>query len=86
MAFVATWMDLEGIMPSEMHQTEKEIQGDRIYVWNLKHSIKTSLIYEDHTSDCQKSGGGVKGWEKCVKVITRCSHKINESWGCDNIA
>ena len=44
MPFVATWMDLEGIMLSEMHQIEKEIQGGLIYMWNLKYAIKTRLI------------------------------------------
>ena len=76
--FVATWMDLEGIMLSEIHQTEKEIQGDLIYMWNLKYSIKTSLIDTKNILVIARSGGGVvKGWEKCMKVIKRYSHKIS---------
>ena len=58
MPFVATWMDLEGIMLSEIHQTEKEIQGDLIYMWNLKYSIKTSLIDTKNILVIARSGGG----------------------------
>ena len=33
---VATWMDLEGIMLSEINQTERQILYDITYTWNLK--------------------------------------------------
>ena len=34
--FVMAWMDLEGIMLSELSQTEKEIPYDSTYMWNIK--------------------------------------------------
>ena len=34
--FVATWMDLEAIMLSEISQTERHILCDITYIWNLK--------------------------------------------------
>ena len=34
--FVTTWMDLEGIMLSEINQTERQILYDLTYMWNLK--------------------------------------------------
>ena len=34
--FATTWMDSEGIMLSEISQTEREILYDVTYMWNLK--------------------------------------------------
>ena len=34
--FATTWMDLEGIILSEISQTDKDILDDIIYMWNLK--------------------------------------------------
>ena len=40
--YAATWMDLEGIMPREISQTEKKkILYEITYMWNLKNT-KTS--------------------------------------------
>ena len=36
MPFVATWMNLEGIMLSEMSDREWQILYDITYIWNLK--------------------------------------------------
>ena len=33
--FAATWMDLEGIILSEVNQTERQISYDIAYMWNL---------------------------------------------------
>ena len=33
---VKTWMDLEGIMLSEINQTERQLLSDFTYMWNLK--------------------------------------------------
>ena len=39
--FERTWMDLEGIMLSEISQTEKHrILYDLTYMWNLKNKQK----------------------------------------------
>ena len=41
--FAATWMDLEGIMLSEISQTEKDkILCDITYTWNLKNKTSES--------------------------------------------
>ena len=40
--FAATWMDLEGIMLSEISQPKKEILHDLTYVWNLKKNNKVT--------------------------------------------
>ena len=37
---MATWMDLEGNMPSEINQTEKQISYNFIYMCNLKKQNK----------------------------------------------
>ena len=34
--FAATWMNLEGIMISELSQTERQILHDITYTWNPK--------------------------------------------------
>ena len=36
-SFVAAWMDLEGIMLSEISQTERKILYDITYMWNEKN-------------------------------------------------
>ena len=36
--FAATWMDLEGIMLSEMSDRERQILCDFTYMWNLKNT------------------------------------------------
>ena len=36
--FTVTWMDLEGIMLSEINQTEGQILYDITYMWNLKNT------------------------------------------------
>ena len=35
--FTTTWMDLEGIMLSEMSDRERQILYDTTYMWNLKN-------------------------------------------------
>ena len=34
--FVTTWMDIDGIMLSEISQTEKDKDYDFTYMWNLR--------------------------------------------------
>ena len=36
--FAATWMDLEGIMPSEICQKDRQILYDITYMWHLKYT------------------------------------------------
>lgn len=42
MIFVTTWIDVEGIMPSEIVR-ERQVLSDFIYVWNLKRKIDPLL-------------------------------------------
>ena len=68
LSFVTTWMDLEGIMLSEISQTEK----DKYHVISLMCGIsktkqanikqKQSYRYREQTSDCQREWG--KGEER----------------------
>ena len=37
MALATTWMDLEIILLSEVIQTEKDVDYDITYMWNLKN-------------------------------------------------
>ena len=37
MALATTWMDLEIILLSEVIETEKDIEYDITYMWNLKN-------------------------------------------------
>ena len=53
MPFVATWMDLEIIILSEVSQTERQISYDITYMWNLKNDTN-ELIYKIET-DSQTS-------------------------------
>ena len=46
--FVATWMDLEIIIQSEVNQTEKDKYHDITYIWNLKYDTN-EFIYETET-------------------------------------
>ena len=48
MLFVATWMDLEIIILSNVCQKEKDKYHDIIYIWNLKYDTN-ELIYETET-------------------------------------
>ena len=36
--FAAMWMNLEGVVLSEISHTEKEIVQDITYMWNLKNT------------------------------------------------
>ena len=38
LSFAATWMDLEGIMLSEISQQRKKTLYDIIYMWNLSNT------------------------------------------------
>ena len=42
MSFVATWMDIEIIMLSEVSQTQ--IPYDIAYIWDLKRMIQMNLL------------------------------------------
>ena len=43
MLFVATWMDLEIIILSNVCQKEKDKYHDIIYIWNLKYDTNIKI-------------------------------------------
>ena len=45
MPIIATWMQLENLILSEVSQTEKKIPYDITYMWFLKHGTN-ELIYK----------------------------------------
>ena len=53
---MTTWMDIEGILLSEISQTERQIPHELIYMWNLKNKTKgkQTYIYKKQTGGCQK--------------------------------
>ena len=40
--FVTTWMETEGIMPSEMSDRERQTSYDLTYMWNRKQKQLSS--------------------------------------------
>ena len=49
MPFIATWMDLENVILSEVSQTEREILYDIPYMWNLKRNDTNELTKQKET-------------------------------------
>lgn len=56
---VTTWIDLEGIMLSEISR-RKQIPHDVTYIWNLNNNKKTKPI--DTENRLVVAGGKVGGW------------------------
>ena len=74
---MATWLDLESIMLSEIGQTGKrQILNHFTYMWNLEKETPELI---DKTRLVVARDGG---WAKWVKVQTS-SYKINKSWCYD---
>ena len=67
--FVATWMDLEMIILSEVSQTEKD-KYCITYMWNLKNNTNESIYKIKTDSQTQKTdlwlpkGKGRGWWDK----------------------
>ena len=55
--FAKWWMDLEGIMLSEVSQTKKDIQHDFTYMWKNKRKQKQSYRYREQTTGGRQKGG-----------------------------
>ena len=54
--FATTWMDLKGIMLSEINQRERQILYDVTYMWNLKKflfGIQQTSEYNTREADSQ---------------------------------
>ena len=65
--FVTTWMDLEGIVLSEVRQRQKPILYDLIYMWNLKKKKNQKQKNETKAIDTENRlmvarGRGGNGW------------------------
>ena len=45
--FVATWIELESVMLSEISQTERQILYDFTYMWNLKKKTNENTKLRD---------------------------------------
>ena len=45
MALATTWMDLEIILLSQVIQTEKDIEYNITYMWNLKNKTKLFKLF-----------------------------------------
>lgn len=48
-----TWMDLQGIMLSEVSQIKKDKNCDFTYMWNLKPKQNR---HREHTGGCHRGG------------------------------
>ena len=61
-------VDLEGIMLSEISQTEKiQIAYDFIYIWNLENKQNRNRLID--TENKLTGGRGVGGWVETVKGL-----------------
>ena len=49
LTFTTKWMDLEGIMLSEMSERERQILYDITYTWNLKYSKLMNITKKKQT-------------------------------------
>ena len=88
LTFATTWMDLQGIMWSEISQTEK----DKYHMISLickiqkikkanKTKWKQTHRCREQMDGCQRGGGGWIGkedWE-----VQTSSYKINKPQGCN---
>ena len=61
MPFIATWMDLENVILSEVSQTEREILYDIPYMWNLKRNDTNELTKQKETHRLRKQTYGCWG-------------------------
>ena len=67
MPFVATWIDLEMIILSEVNQ--RQISYYIIYMWNMKKSYTNELIYKTERFTNTQSTRMVTQGERVVGAI-----------------
>ena len=77
--FVTTWMDLEGIMLSEMSDRDRQVLYDLTYMWNLENKNNANKLIEKssdlHLPEAGHGGGHIEG--RWLKVQTS-SYKIHK--------
>ena len=75
MLFATTWMNPEGTMPSEIHQTEKD---KYLTISPIVQNLKQNWThrYREQIGGCQRRGG--RWWVKWVKVVKVIKKK--KSW------
>lgn len=57
--FTITWMDLEGIILSDISHRKRQIMYDHSYMRNLKPKPKgQGHRYREQSGDCQRQGDG----------------------------
>ena len=49
-----TWMDVETVIMSEIHQTDKDISHDITYIWNSKNGTNEFIFKTEMESQMQK--------------------------------
>ena len=89
--FVTTWMGFEGIMLSEISQTEKnKYRMLSLTCGILKNKNKQTKKnnqahrYKEQIGGFQRLEGGERMWAKWVKWVKRYKLPvINKSWGCN---
>ena len=79
MPFVASWMELETLILSEVSQKEKQIPYDIIYIWNLIYGTNEPFHRKgnhglgEQTCGCQRGRGGSGiDWELGVSRCKLC--------------
>ena len=81
--FVTTWMDPEGIMLSEISQTEKDKYHISLTCGIFKKQNKTkkqAYRYKEQVGKCQKWGERVGKMGKGGQKVQTSSYKRNKSW------
>ena len=69
MLFVTTWMDLEGIMPSEISYTEKDKYCIACLIFGIRKTIQKNKLMdtENRLVVARGRGWGLAKWVKVVK-------------------
>ena len=65
--FATAWMDLEGIMLSEMSQSEKDKYHNFTYVWYLKNKNEQNETRHTGTENTLMVARGERCWETGLK-------------------
>ena len=63
LSFLATWMDLEGIMPTKISQADWQTQYEVICMWKLK-TITNEPKYSNSSEIRDVENKEVVAWEK----------------------